>query len=235
MALDYYVGSLTRYATQDWENVMQVYAREQGMEYHALAPGSEEEPPQTAEEVGPAVLSWRDAMNAAMGEHFDGPLTWDEGTATPYFTDRPGWKGRHGLLLWAAYAERPQLDPPEALPDELQDDPAYAAVDQAGGSDAYQQILFPSIWLPCPFDFAFGGTDIYGEETVFGSSPTLVGQLEALNAATFGLDRPGLAEAAANQATADDPLEACARYGLAISLQLARKSVEHRLPMLLDF
>ena len=38
MAVDLYVGTLTRYYTRQWENVVQKMAREQGLKYQLVTP-----------------------------------------------------------------------------------------------------------------------------------------------------------------------------------------------------
>jgi len=227
MALDVYVGSLTRYYTGDWENVAERSARARGA------------PPQAARQrdaasVRPAVLAWRDALATSLGATVALGLDWDESTEAPHFTGRPGWDGFGSLVLWAAYAEHPALRRPDSLPEEWDDDPALLR-SNAEGSRYSHLVRNVELWLPSAFDFTFEGQDVDGRRIVVGSAPTLARQLAELNGATW---KAGESEVArwAQAATPDDArLELKARYAFAILLDLARQAVGHRLPIKLDY
>ena len=86
MALDVYVGSLTRYYVGDWQSV-----------------GDRTAPPGKArkdcERIGKAVLAWREVLGRSLAPHLGEPLGWDESEAAPWFTARPGWDGFGSLVL----------------------------------------------------------------------------------------------------------------------------------------
>ena len=120
MALDVYVGTLTRYYTREWENVAQRQAREQGLKYTLISPDGPwdklEKPDPT--EVSTVIERWREALNQGLGENISQPLSWDESANAPYFTDRPSYQGYSGLQLWAAYAAKSDAAAPTSLPKE---------------------------------------------------------------------------------------------------------------------
>jgi hypothetical protein len=97
MALDVYVGSLTRYYTGDWENVADRTARARG----SPQPTGRQ---RDVETVRPAVLAWRDTLATSLGSNvvMGLGLDWDEASEAPHFTGRPGWDGFGSLVLWAA-------------------------------------------------------------------------------------------------------------------------------------
>src|SRR5262245_17676623 len=127
MALDVYVGSLTRYYTGDWENVTERAGRTRGA-------GRQVGRQRDAARVQPAVVAWREALAAALGDQVVILADWDESADAPHFTGRPGWDGFGSLVLWAAYAEHPALRRPDSLPEEWDDDPALVRSNNRQGS-----------------------------------------------------------------------------------------------------
>ena len=101
MALDLYVGTLTRYYTGQWENVVQKTAREQGLEYRMVTPTRDSrdtvaDPAET--EI--AIQHWQqNVSNALKQSDGGGGAAWQEGMSPPYFTDRIGWDPFFALIL----------------------------------------------------------------------------------------------------------------------------------------
>jgi len=86
MALEVYVGPLTRYLRGDWhdapvENLVD------------------------AEAATTVVSGWITGLIEALG----GSSRWDDTADGPYLVDRPGWDGYGGIVLLAAFAEHPEL------------------------------------------------------------------------------------------------------------------------------
>jgi hypothetical protein len=244
MALDVYVGSLTRYYAGDWESIADKKekrtrpartkeartkaARTQG----ARAVG---DAGKDSERIRNAVLAWRDGMQRALRPHLSEPLDWAETTEAPWFTGRPGWDGFGSLVLWAAYAEQPSLRRPAALPEEWDDDPALVRSNADGLRSRYSHLVRNvELWLPAAFDFTFEGEDVDGRRIIVGSATTLGRQLGELNAATWKMDSGELAALARNRPSGNS-LESCARHAFAVMTGLAGRAFEHRLPMKLDY
>ncbi len=220
MALDLYVGTLTHY-----------YAGE-------LEPGqSKVEGAPSLSEVRRAVLVWRDGLSLGLQAHLEDPLDWDESASAPCFRERLGWEAYAGIVLWAAYAEHPELPRPAAPALEWESDPAWQASNAQGFASRYGQLLYgPELWLPCPFGFTFRAADAWDDEITTGSSLALLAELEALNAATWGADAAAVkAWRRAGLLQGEATLEACARFGFSIFVELAQRAVAHALPMVLDF
>lgn len=236
MALDVYVGSLARYYAGEWENIAEKMARERGAQYQIVRPGGSADRFKDPERIHPAVLSWRSVLSDSLGSKIALPLDWDETPEAPYFTGRPGWDGFGSLVLWAAYAEHPALRQPATLPEEWDNDPALVRSNVPGFRSRYSHLVRNvELWLPSPFEFTFEGEDIDGRRVVVGSAITLRRQLDDLNAATWKASADTVAGWCREPPGEDAPLELCARYAFAVLLGLARRAVEQRLPMKLDY
>jgi hypothetical protein len=235
MALDVYVGSLTRYYAGDWESIADKKGPRPRGRTVARTTRASIDPGKESERISSAVLTWRDGMKRALRQHVDEPLDWAETAEAPWFTDRPGWDGFGSLVLWAAYAEQQGLRQPAALPEEWDDDPALVRSNADGFRSRYSHLVRNvELWLPCAFDFTFEGEDVDGRRIVVGSSTMLGRQLGELNAATWKMDADEIAALTKNRPVGT-ALEACARHAFAVMTGLARHSVEHQLPMKLDY
>jgi hypothetical protein len=236
MALDVYVGSLTRYYAGDWENMAERSARERGSGQALARARSGTERGPDAERVRSSVLAWRATLGASLGANVTAPLDWDESPEAPYFTGRPGWDGFGSLVLWAAYAEHSALRRPANLPEEWDDDPALIRSNTEGFRSRYSHLVRNvELWLPTPFQFTFEGEDADTRRIVMGSVLTLSRQLVELNTATWKVDEAEAASWGRRPPPNDAPLELRARYAFAVLADLSRTAVEHRLPMKLDF
>lgn len=235
MGLDVYVGSLTRYYCGDWESKAARMCREDGTPFQVIRPGGTA-PPIRPDEVGPMVLQWQADMCDELRLRLQSPLDWSEDFAGPYFTDRPGWDAYFGVVLWAAYEEHPELARRERVPNDVTSDPALAASRAEGFRSRYPSLISDvEMWLPGEFDFTFLAPALTGDETGIGSSVALLEELRDLNARTWNADDGLLAEWRRTCPVGAEPLESHARFGLAVLLDLARLSVDHRLPMKLDY
>lgn len=236
MALDVYVGSLTRYYTGDWESVADRTVRERGRRPKTGPSRAAGDPRKDRERINASVLAWRQALSAALGPHLAEPLAWNESPEAPWFTDRPGWDGFGSLVLWAAYADHPALRRPGALPEEWDDDPALVRSNADGFRSRYSHLVRNvELWLPTTLDFTFEGEDVDGRRIIVGSSTTLRRQLGELNAATWKMDVDEMVALARRRPTDGASLEVCARHAMATMSGLVRQAVQHRLPMKLDY
>lgn len=216
MALDVYVGSLTRYYG-DADNQTAAFAKR-------------------PEYLNSAVLAWRAALSERLGENIPAPLDWDETPGAAHFAGRPGWDGWAALVLWAVHAEHPLVGRPDTLPDEWENDAALARSNAEGFRSRYSHLVrHVELWLPSPFPFTFHSEDVGGRRAVIGSAPTLLRQLADLNGATWKADDGTVAGWGRKPPPDKAPLELRARYGFAAMVQAAQKAVDHRLPMKLDY
>ena len=233
MALDVYVGSLTRYYAGDWENVADKAARERGEQ---TGRGAFVGRSTDITRIGSRLLEWRNTLARSLGDNITEPLEWDESTQAPHFTARPGWDGFGSLVLWGAYAEHPSMRAPPVLPEAWDDDPALVRCNADGFRSRFSHLVRNvELWLPCAFRFTFEGEDVNGRRIIVGSVTTLAAQLADLNATTWKVDGSGVASWGRRPPTAEASLEQRARYAFAVMTDLVRQAVDHGLPMKLDY
>lgn len=233
MALDVYVGSLTRYYAGAWENLVEKAARERGAP-HRVRSAKPADAAKSQDRIRPKVIAWRTALAKALGDRLSAPLEWDETEAAPWYTHRPGWNGFGSLVLWAAYAEHPALRLPETLPEEWDHDVALTRSTAEGFRSRYSHLVRDvEMWLPVAFEITFEGEDVEGRRVIMGSVTTLRRQLADLNAATW---KASAADVAAwERGSAEEgPVEKRARRAFAILTELAERAQNERLPMKLD-
>ena len=228
MALDVYVGPLTRYYMGNWENAGEGAGRASGPRRRI---GRAQDP----ERMQASILAWRERLAASLAGKLEIPLDWQEAANGPYFTGRPGWHGFGSLVLWAAYAEHPSLRRPASLPEEWDDDPALVRCNATEFRSRFSHLVRNvELWLPAPFDVTFEGEDVDGRRIVMGSAAMLARQLADLNAATWKA-RPHEVASWANRSPAQDAvLEPQARYAFAVLSDLVARAVDGALPIKLD-
>jgi len=236
MALDVYVGSLTRYYVGDWERALDKTGRKRGATSSGMTAGTGADSKSDRERIRTAVLAWREALAASLGTHLDEPLLWEEAADVPWFLGRLGWRGLGALVLWAAYAEQPQLNRPDAVTETWDDDPALVRSNDDGFRSRYSHLVRNvELWLPHPFDFTFEGEDVDGRRILFGSSTTLRRQLGELNEATWNMTPDEMSALSSRRAPTGNLLEPAARQAMAVMTWAVRHAVNHRLPMKLDY
>lgn len=232
MGLDVYVGSLTRYYTQDWETIAQRWARETGTPIQVLRGGGEET--RDPAQVRAAVLRWRSGLSAALQPHGVPPLDWDEAADTAYFTDKPAWDCYAALLLWAAHQEHPEIPLPASAPADWPSHPLIVAA-QAGGTRYPNLLLNTELWLPVELDVTFVVEDVTGNRVGVGSVNRLHAELRALNRRTWGGSEADVAGWRRFAAEPGAPLEVSARFGYAIFHVLSEQALRSGFPMKLDY
>ncbi len=236
MALDIYVGTLTRYYSGAWENVIQGAARDANVPYVKLAPNAADPPPD--DEIRSAVLRWRDELREAWRSRVRAPSDWSEDDAQPYYSDRPGWDGLQSLRVLALCVDagtRPPRKPPA-------DCTAHPLWNQGRiEASAFAALFVEDLWLPWDFEFSERAKSPTGSTIEIGSAFALQRQLHELNRATYRADgttlerwRKGLQPNLLVR-TFGDSFAPQAQYGLALMIEAADRAVEDRLPMRTDY
>ncbi|MBN9515849.1 MAG: hypothetical protein J0H97_20775 [Alphaproteobacteria bacterium] len=236
MALDVYVGSLTRYHAGEWETVGEKAVRERNRQGLVARPRGAAALIENPANIRTAVTAWRADLARWLGDRIDTPLDWEEAWHAPYFTGRPGWDGFGSLVLWAAYAEHPGRRCPEVLPEEWDNDPILMRSNADGFRSRYAHLLrHVELWLPNPFEFTFEGVNVDGRRIVVGSATALRRQLSELNAATWEASGATVVGWGRTPPAADASLEQRARYAFAVLSDLVQQATGHKLPMRLDY
>lgn len=260
MGLDLYAGPLTRYHAGRWKTIVQQMGDAQGIPVHVIrrgGPGEAASPEETQE----AVIAWQRALRDATGLS---DLDWLESATLPYFTDKPDWDGYWAVVLLAAADQFPDIAAPDEIgrgsrlgdpsrhPLMKRSDEVYlgkrrgSLVGRLFGhkpetpapvEKRYPHILMrPELWFPADFESPFFSNDVTGNRYWMGSSPRLLAELDALNAASYKADDATLAAWSRDGPSEEDlSIDRTARFALASLLQAARYSVEHRVPLKLDY
>jgi hypothetical protein len=120
MGVHIYSGSLVRFFTNDWENEIQRWARENGATY--TSSGGRTQWP-NATDVRHHLEWMREALRARFGQ-----LNWNDDLDT-YDTKKLHQEGRDALSIVAAHLHHADLPMPDELPEDVRTDAAY---DEAG-------------------------------------------------------------------------------------------------------
>ena len=236
MGLDLYVGSLTRYFCGNWDTSLQQQCRKKSVPYSRENEGKEKFEKKPREKVHPGVLEWKNGIISKLNGSCTQPVDWDESEKAPYFTDQLHFQGHSSLLLWAAYAEHPELSRPTAVVEDFEEDEAYSRYAEDESKTEFPHLLRQTVcWLPAEFDQPFEAIDLCEAEIGYGSANKLLDELTILNLKTWKADkatierwrRLGLGQSAT--------LEEAARYALSVFLPLTEKAILNKLVMRLDW
>lgn len=236
MGLDLYVGSLTRYFCGNWDTSLQQQCRKKGMPYSRENEGKETIKQKSRDQVHPGVIAWKKGVIAKLNGSGSQPFDWDESEKAPYFTDKLHFQGHSSLLLWAAYAEHPDLHRPEAIVEDFEEDEAYSLCTEEESKTEFPHLLKQTAcWLPCEFDAPFETMDLCEAELGFGSANKLLDELTILNLKTWKADKPTIERWRRLGLGQSATLEEAARYALSVFLPLSEKAILNKLAMRLDW
>ena len=255
MALDIYVGPLTRLYTGNWSSIIVQFT--EGLDPACGFPDGEIErnadmqvnTPEGLKTIevksnrkyiqpfntaGEEIETWRKALNQTLAVHPGRPLDWPESNNGVYFTDKPGWAAYAALQLWAAHEEHPEFEAPVTVLEDIGTDPAFELSSGEHAPTRYPNLLRSDFWLPGEYSFTSNGQAPNGKDVTFGFSAALVKELGELNARTWNADEATVSKWFLQATKKEDAFESCAKFGFAVFHALARKAVEHGLPMALD-
>ena len=237
MALDVYVGSLTRYYAGDWQSVADTTEprgrgtrsdRRAGLRVPVIRARS------TVERIRQAVLAWREGLGRALQPHLTEPLT---GPRRPMRRGSPAGRAGTASARWCCGRPMPSSRRCAGRAPCRRNGTTtrrWCAATPTGFRSRYSHLVRNvELWLPMAFDFTFEGEDVDGRRIIVGSSTTLARQLGELNAATWKMDAGELV--VSHGPAAARSLEAVGRHALAVMSRLVQQAVEHRLPMKLDY
>jgi hypothetical protein len=159
---------------------------------------------------------------------------WNENLEYQYFTDKPAWDCYGALVLWACYEQLPNAKRANTAL-EWSDDPAYRTGLQLPDQRYPHLVADTEIWFPIEFEEPFGLTSITGQPMLVGSSAHLLRELEQLNASTWRASDEVIEQWRVEGAEYGAELEKSAQLGFAVFYELAKLSVQHKLPMKLDY
>jgi hypothetical protein len=139
------------------------------------------------------------------------------------------------LVLWAAYAQNPELVRPISSKEDWGQDVAYQLSYKKKDGSYPTLILGVETWLPVDFDFVFEAEWITGDKLMYGSAFQLMRELEDLNSKTWHANFDQFAVWRQKGKEVDEPLEKGAQLAFSIFYQLAKNACDNRLIMKLDY
>jgi len=256
MGLDIYAGTLTRYYAQNWKTVVQQWAEENGYDFRRITAEGGEPPQETLspEEVQAAVSSWRDQLLAAIPGPDGTPYApWEENNEKPYYTDKPDWDAFGALLLYAAARVYGEPAPPTVEKNwDFQEHPLVKRAMEDGEKN-WSLFVGATWWLPIRDCFYLRGPNPAGAEIVISTAGSLLAELSRINELGWQADEETILRWASTEGypvdgtvEADKSLtwgaehtvyetESLAKFACSILWQAAKYSLEHQVPILMDF
>jgi hypothetical protein len=231
MNVELYVGTLTRYYSEQWENA----ATRRGAKSPFGPSKNRGQAITDPVELQGVIAEWLASASGKLREHLPGPLSWQEGMLPPYFVGELGVAGYGGIILLAAYTNNAHLQRPTTYTRTWDGDPAVAASLKAEKKDALWEVINCGIWLPVEFRFGIGMKDPSGTPLKAGSIDLLWSALEYLNETNWGAPADDLVAWRARGLKESDTFETQAQFGFATFHDSCRRARENRLPMKLHF
>src|SRR5579862_4337734 len=181
MGLDIYVGSLTRYYSQQWETVVQRWARENGYTVTVVGRESSHASVTDPSQIEPVVHAWRALVSRRLSGSLSQPLDWQDDMSRPYFTDKPDWDGWGALMLWAAHAEMPSVPLPVEFPENCFDAPLFHTWRSRPQETFVRAVLNCGWWLPGDDRFVFEMEDVASRNRIMGFGSQLLDELNVMS------------------------------------------------------
>jgi hypothetical protein len=229
--INIFVGSLTRYYSAAWDTELTRAAKSRGEPYQLFA-GQTGAPELNPNAIEPAVLRWRKELNAAVESYVPSPLTWQEGMEASWAALNLGRRGYNGIVLAAAYAQKPSLIHPLAYVDDCREDPAVMACQSARAEAPIFNIVCSSLWLPGNFSFGTSYIDPPGRGTLqIGSLGLLKKALGAINDIKFQAGDSDIAQWASVDPLTDQTFELQMRFGFATFYLGCQLAIDRKLPL----
>jgi hypothetical protein len=253
MGLDLYAGPLVRYYTGAWETEAQQAGRVAGFPVQVVYSGGG--PRRLWKLTAPwRISAWLRRIRSKYAKVIRQDLSWQEGRSSAYFARKPDHDGRWSLVLAGAYAEHPQFAMPEQLPDDIEADPAYAAIGENYLSSVIS-VLECHMYLPSAENFILSEPDPVGNKRFITSTANLGWALDVVNDAHWRADSghieewareppargktvlrvgDGKHELVEEEEPITESLQGLAKFGFAIYSKALAFSREHNVPILTD-
>jgi hypothetical protein len=129
MGLHIYAGSLFRFFTNDWDNEIKQWSRENGAEYEAIYLDSR--PEQPTKEAISAHIDWMKGILAQSIGIAGSNGVWND-DIKEYMTYKLHDEGREALTIVSAHLCRPDLTMPDKMPVDLLEDQALSEAGEGG-------------------------------------------------------------------------------------------------------
>lgn len=230
MLIELYVGTLTRYYSEQWQN-----SRTRA---GATSPFTGPQSPNAVTdpvELQGVVAEWLQKSSDKLREHLSEPLTWQEGMRQDYHVSEISFPGYGGVILLAAYSITQYEPRPTEFQKTWNKDPAIEALAKLEPNNAIWEILNCSLWMPCSFEFGIGMKDPSGQSTRAGSVDMLWNALNRLNEANWQASPERIAEWRKFKLTEESSFETQSQFGFSCFYESCGLARAKRLPMKLHY
>jgi len=230
MFVDLFVGTLTRYYSEQWEN-----GRTRAGGKSPFGPQKGANAVDDPVELQGIIADWLENASDKLKPHLKEPLSWQEGMLPPYFVGDIGLAGYGGAILLTAYTNHSHLQRPATYQATWEGDPAIEASLKAEKKDALWEVVNCGIWFPVDFNFGIGMKDPSGTPLKAGSIDLLWKAMSYLNDANWGASPEEIASWRARTLSETDTFDTQAQFGFAVFHEMCRVARENRLPMKLHY
>jgi hypothetical protein len=232
MALDVYVGPLSRYLAGDWQTIV---------DDEEIGEDSNLESPTLSSRIAGSIQKFasgrqcsriRADISRELKKAGLPPDLWPDEPSHPYQSDRLGWEGLSGIIGGYTYALSPHLPMPTEVPDisDLLADPALANLPEGTGPNH----LLSEMWIPGDFDASISLRFSAARTINVSSLGALSRELAAVGQA-LGFAPDSWRGAVVDQPDDESTLEEAAHYGFVLLSRLTTFGIQSHVPMLLDY
>ena len=224
MDLNIYAGTLTNYYLGKWH----------------LPDGSvpSAQSDMTEEEVQEAAEDWQADIVRALTEDDGGPeLIWDEDGDASSFAWGLGWRSFEALRLYAAcglYGETL----PEEFPEGASLD-QYPVFEKVRDDEEMNWSIFLGalLWLPLDDEFSFKAPLPTGQEATISTAGSLFCELDQINDLAWHAAEEEILDWAHTEgiAAGKSDTESLAKYAYAVLYRAALYSIDHEVPVVMDY
>ncbi len=230
MIVDLFVGTLTRYYSEQWQN-----GRTRSGSDSPFSSPKDKNAVSDPVELQGIVAQWREDTSNKLKEHLTEPLAWQEGMLPPYQVGDVGFHGYGGVILLAAYTSTGILPRPSGFQKTWNGDPAFDSLMKEQKKNTLWEIINCSLWLPAPFQFGIGMKDPSGQPLRAGSIDVLWKALEYLNEANWKAPPERISEWRSHKLDETVSFDTQAQYGFAVFYEMCKLARDHHSPMKLHY
>ena len=230
MLIELYVGTLTRYYSEQWQNANTRAGK--------LSPFTGDRSPHSVSdpvELQGIIAEWLEKASLKLKEHLTEPLSWREGMSPDFSVAEIGFQGYGGVILLAAYTVTGYLPRPTTYQRTWNKDPAIEALSREPGNNAIWEIVNCSLWMPCQFRFGIGMKDPSGQPIRAGSVDMLWAALQQLNEANWKASPEEISGWLKYELNDDVSFDIQTRFGFAMFHEACRLAREKQLPIKLHY
>lgn len=230
MLIELYVGTLTRYYSEQWQNGL----TRSGEPTPFSGPRNPNRVNDPVELQG-IIAGWLEEASLKLKEHLAEPLSWREGMNEAWDVADLGFDGYGGAMLLAAYSVTGCTPRPPSFSKHWGKDPAMELIRQSKNRNPVWELMNCNLWMPCNFQFGIGLNDPAGQPMRAGSLDLLWSALLALNEGNWNASHEEILSWNSLALQEGTDFDTQARFGFSVFYRMCAMARERRLPLKLHF